>query len=97
VHDKRGSEDYQAISKGVNPPPPLPPRVVTKELRWNGEVPAQKWMNFYTKVLSKLAGKGLKLTVQVEHRADGEITMQKVEEIKVALRELGLDDQVDLR
>ena len=38
-------------------------------LRWTGEVTPQKWMNFYTKVLSRFAaGKGLKLTVSVEAR-----------------------------
>lgn len=79
------------ISKaGKAVPPPPPPNTVT----WEGEIPSQKWMNFYTKVLSKLAGKGLKLTVRVECRADGGISAQKIEELKVALRELGLDDDV---
>ena len=57
--------------------------------------PAQKWMNFYTKVLAKFAaGKGLKLTVKVEAAPDGGVSTQKVEETKVALRELGLSDDV---
>jgi hypothetical protein len=52
-------------------------------------------MNFYTKVLSKLAAsKGLKLTVRFEVSADGAISQQKIEEAKVALRELGLNDAV---
>ena len=65
---------------------------------WAGEVPAQKWMNFYTKVLSKFAaGKGLKIKIEVEvSQADG-ISEQKVEETKVALRELGLDDDVEVK
>jgi hypothetical protein len=35
--------------------PPLTPRPseTPGALRWTGEIPAQKWMNFYTKVLSK--------------------------------------------
>ncbi len=38
----------------VTPPPgPKPPAVEIKGLKWSGEVPAQKWMNFYTKVLAK--------------------------------------------
>jgi hypothetical protein len=58
-------------------------------------VPAQKWMNFYTKVLSKFAsGKGLKLTVTVEAMPEGGVSSQKIEETKVALRELGLKDDV---
>src|SRR5439155_10790657 len=34
-------------------------------LVWTGDVPHQKWMNFYTKVLSKFsAAAGLKLTLR---------------------------------
>jgi hypothetical protein len=65
------------------------------KLTWSGTVPHQKWMNFYTKVLSKFAGgKGLNLTISVEAVPEGGISNQKVEETKVALRELGLDDDV---
>ena len=65
------------------------------KLTWTGAVPTQKWMNFYTKVLSKFAsGKGLTLTVTVEAAPEGGISSQKVEETKVALRELGLEDDV---
>ena len=33
-------------------------------LSWTGEIPTQKWMNFYTKVLSKFASeRSLKLTL----------------------------------
>ncbi|MCX6033329.1 MAG: DUF499 domain-containing protein [Chloroflexi bacterium] len=75
------------------PPPPLP--LQTRRLTWSGEVPAQKWMNFYTRVLSRFAvGGGLKLTVQVEVAPSGGVSEQKVEETKGALRELGLEDSV---
>jgi hypothetical protein len=60
---------------------------------WTGEIPPQKWMNFYTKVLSKFASaRGLKLTVKVEASPEGGVSKQKVEETKAALRELGLND-----
>jgi hypothetical protein len=50
---------------------------------------------FYTKVQSKVAvGKGLRLPVRFELAPDEPIFQQKVEETKVALRELGLNDQV---
>ena len=76
----------------VPPPPPPPPLL---GIWWQGQVPPQKWMNFYTKVLSRFAtGKGLKLTVRFELSADTPIPQQKVEETKMALRELGLDEQV---
>ena len=68
----------------------------TARLRWSGEVPPQKWMNFYTKVLSRFAtGSGLKLTVSVEVAPTEGISAQKAEETKVALRELGINDDVD--
>lgn len=74
-------------------PPPAPAGTGMTKLSWIGEVPAQKWMNFYTKVLSKFAGgRGLKLTVKVEVTQDAGISAQQVEETKVALRELGLKD-----
>jgi hypothetical protein len=64
-------------------------------LTWKGDVPAQKWMNFYTKVLSKLAPTAkLKLTVAVEFAPGVEIADQKVDDVRVALKELGLPDDV---
>lgn len=52
-------------------------------------------MNFYTKVLSKFAAdEGLKISLNVEVSPKEGVSDQKVEETKVALRELGLDDDV---
>jgi hypothetical protein len=66
------------------------------KLRWTGEIPNQKWMNFYTKVLAKFASeKRLKLTLNVEVFPEGGISTQKIEETKQALRELGLNDDVE--
>jgi hypothetical protein len=76
--------------------PVLPPESIAR-LRWHGDVPPQKWMNFYTKVLSKFATQsGLKITLTVEIAPDGGVSSQKVDEIKIALRELGLRDDVSL-
>ena len=76
-------------------PPPVPSSDTVTKLTWTGTVPAQKWMNFYTKVLSKFAsGKGLSLSVTVEVSPEGGVSRQKVEETKVALRELGLEDDI---
>jgi hypothetical protein len=64
-------------------------------LRWSGEVPAQKWMNFYTKVLSRFATtKSLRLTVTVDVAPEGGVSKQAIEETKTALRELGLKDDL---
>jgi predicted AAA+ superfamily ATPase len=64
-------------------------------IRWRGNVPPQKWMNFYTKVLSKYAtSPDLKLEVTFEAKVDREQADAKAGETKSALRELGLDDNV---
>ena len=66
-----------------------------KKIQWSGAIPPRKWMNFYTKVISKLANSpGLTLRVSLEAPADGENASTKIEDIKSALRELGLDDGV---
>ena len=44
-----------------------------RSLRWRGTVPPQKWMNFYTKVLSRLASSpDLRLEVSFEIPLDGD-------------------------
>jgi hypothetical protein len=53
-------------------------------------------MNFYTKVLTKLGvNSGLTIRVNVECSPDGGVSAQKREEIRTALRELGLNDKID--
>jgi len=62
---------------------------------WTGEVAPQKWMNFYTKVLSRFAtGGGLKLSVTVDVAPPGGTTAAKLEETRAALRELGLVEAI---
>ena len=81
-------------------PQPTPDRPVAGPakiagIQWAGEVPPQKWMNFYTKVLSRfVATQGLTLTIAVEVRPSDGISKQLLEETQNALRELGLDDRV---
>jgi hypothetical protein len=75
---------------------PLSP-AAEKGLGWRGAVPAQKWMNFYTKVLSRFAlTPGLRLEVRFTVPPGDAVTAAKIEETRAALRELGLDEQVDL-
>ncbi len=94
-----GQSRISIAKRGVIPPPqkpPRPPQGITK-LSWSGEVPYQKWMNFYTKVISKFAGgNGLKITINVQVAPGGGISQQKLEETKTALRELGLADEVEV-
>ncbi len=64
-------------------------------IRWSGDVPPQKWMNFYTKVLSRFAASpGLRLTIQVGVNPPDGVSKQSIQETTNALRELGLDDRL---
>ena len=83
--------DTSSVIDSKSPTPASIPRLV-----WSGDVPHQKWMNFYTKVLSKFAATaGLKLTLRVEVAPTAGVSSQKVDETKVALRELGLKDSLE--
>ena len=76
-------------------PPPPPPGA--RYIRWRGTVPTQKWMNFYTKVISKFAtSPDLKIEVNFEVKVDREQADSKAAETKAGLRELGLTDDVGL-
>jgi len=73
------------------PPAPLP----SHGIRWHGDVPAQKWTTFYTKVLSRFAREsGVELRLQAIFEVDGDVPSHKLEETRAALRELGLRDDV---
>ncbi len=83
----------------ARPVPAPPPQTAAKSvarLKWSGQVPPQKWMNFYTKVLSRFAtGAGMRLTVHVDVSPPEGIPISKFEETKTALRDLGLDDGLE--
>ncbi|MCD6099133.1 MAG: ATP-binding protein [Candidatus Marinimicrobia bacterium] len=97
------------VKEGITSPTPEEIEVtVDKEKRitapaassitWGGEIPPQKWMNFYTKVLSKFAtGEGLKIYLTFEAKPEGGISSQKIEETKVSLRELGLKEDIEIK
>ena len=60
---------------------------------WTGTVPPQKWMNFYTKVVSKhAANSGLRPTVTFEVPVSADEARTREQETRAALRELGLDE-----
>jgi hypothetical protein len=82
----------------VTSPPISPPSTpgVASGMTWTGEIPPQKWMNFYTRVLSKfVSARGLRLTVKVEVSPEGGVSRQKLDETKSGLRELGLNDEIE--
>lgn len=67
-----------------------------QKIQWSGVIPPRKWMNFYTKVITKLAtSPGLTVRVSLEAPVTAENASAKMEDIKSALRELGLDEKVD--
>lgn len=64
---------------------------------WEGNVPPQKWMNFYTKVLARFATQGgLSVALQVFVEPPEGLSQQQVDEMRAALRELGLQDDVEV-
>ena len=70
------------------------PDSLLRKLSWTGEIDPHKWMNFYTKVLSKYVDdKNLKLKVSFEASPESGISKDHLEETKNALRELGLDHE----
>ena len=64
-------------------------------LLWEGEIAHQKWMNFYMRVLTRFAtDPSLRICVQFDVAPEGGITQQQMEETKMALRELGLNETI---
>jgi hypothetical protein len=91
-----GSASVEIRDKAVTPEPEPEPR--SRKLIWSGEVTPQKWMNLYTKVLTKFVKDGdLKLNVSIEATPSEGVTDQHVEDTKTALRELGLDDAIEIK
>jgi len=94
----KSSAILDVVKPGSQPPPTQRPPATPGALKWTGEIPHQKWMNFYTKVLSKFVGaQGLKLTLSIEVGPEGGISSQRIEETRMALQELGLNTDVQTR
>jgi len=85
------------VTGAEQPLRPLRPPPQLTGLRWQGNVPPQKWMNFYTKVLTRFASTpGLRLTVSFVVPPESKVTKAQIEETRTALRELGLDENLEL-
>lgn len=62
-------------------------------LRWSGSIPPQKWMNFYTKIVSKYASNpDLRLSVTFEVPIDAADRESRERDVRSALTELGIQD-----
>ncbi|MFM7364361.1 MAG: ATP-binding protein [Cuspidothrix sp.] len=101
AREKPTSYDSNTKKSPNEPQPIQDTKIITpvaspKLLKWSGEITSQIWMNFYRHVLSRFAtGNDVKLTVTVNFTVEGEIPMQKIEETKVGLSELGLNNDVE--
>jgi hypothetical protein len=88
---EKANEAVTGSATGSEPAPAKGTRV----LRWEGRVPPQKWMNFYTKVLTKFsASPDLRLTVSFEIPLDSEEAENRQADSRSGLQELGLDANV---
>jgi len=71
-----------------------------KVIRWSGTIPYQKWMNFYTRVVSPFAsatGLSLRVEVEVPAEKDEQQAKAQLEKMRSALRDLSLDEDAELR
>jgi hypothetical protein len=86
-------EAFAQVRVTSEPPPPPDKK---KGFRWRGTVPPQKWMNFYTKVLSGLSTQpGVTIQVSFDVPPTDAPLDTKIEATKTALRELGLSEEVE--
>ena len=83
------AEKDQSVGPHLETTPSPPVRL---RLSWRGALPPQKWTQFYMKVLTHFAtDPSLRLDVGFEVELEESIARNRLEELKVALRELGLD------
>ncbi len=69
-----------------------PTTPVLRRLSWEGDLPAQKWSQFYMKVLTNFAtDPSLRIHVRFAVAPEEGISQNRLEDIEAALRELGLD------
>jgi hypothetical protein len=85
--------EADVTKESQTPPPPT-----ERGIAWRGKVPAQKWMNFYTKVVARfVSAPGLELEVQLVVPPSDGVTQAKAEEARSALRELGLNEELKFK
>jgi len=66
-------------------------------IKWAGNVPKQKWTNFYTKVVSPISnnpGLSLKVELTITEGPESALTQAQIERIRSGLRELGLEEDL---
>jgi hypothetical protein len=111
IHEGKGEYDasgkhepslLQPTALQVTPPivpngasSPSVQRAAISQVTWSGNIPAQKWTNFYMKVLTKFAANH-DVSIKLELTINGGegISTAKLEEMRAALHELGLDEHI---
>ena len=94
--DSQKLTDETELKDEVETTKTITPVGLPKFLKWSGEITPKQWTNFYTKVLTKFTtNQDLKFTLKVEFTIEGEIPIQKIEEAKVGLSELKLNNDVE--
>lgn len=89
VGEVTGESRAKVRADDIDIPPP------DTGIQWSGSIPPQKWTTFYTRVLSRFArGGGLHVEVRFRVDAGQETTPAAIDDTRMALRELGLDDDV---
>lgn len=90
-------EQQQAIRETVGPiesspqPTPVSP-LVRQRLSWEGELPPQKWTNFYTKVLTRfVTDPSLRIYIRFEVSPEEGVPRTLHKEVREAIQDLGLD------
>ncbi|MDG6249838.1 DUF499 domain-containing protein [Methanocalculus sp.] len=80
------------VKEKVTPPPP--PTQVTS-IQWSGSLDPFKWSNFYNRLIIKLMRSGdLDLSLNFSINNANGIPEETINELRIALKELGLDDDV---
>ena len=65
------------------------------KLVWSGQISPLKWVMFYNRVLTRfITGRGIKLTLHMEISPEKGISQQKIDETRMALRELGMNEDL---
>jgi len=86
-----------AKEEGGRGPGPGPQPTHITSLCWKGTVDPFKWMNIYKRILMKVQNSGsLGVTLEINLKNEEGISKEKIDEVKIALKELGMDDELTL-
>jgi hypothetical protein len=99
AHDgPSGSSDFAATAADIESETDTPSLSTTGDVRqasWSGTVTPLQWMNFYMKVLTRFVNKeGIALELHVDAHVRGDISEQQLGEMRQALHDLGLDEDI---